>query len=86
LPPPVTGVSRDIDALGLEVEQRPTSVMTVLTLLFPAYDREVGFDHLLHQLIEGRFVPPAKSLVRLGGIAEQEVDLRGPEIAGVEFY
>src|SRR5450631_1746060 len=64
---------------------RSTSVMAVLTLFFAAHGCKVGLDHLLHQLVEAGFVPPAEPLMCLGGIAEQEVNLGGPEIAGVDF-
>ena len=82
-------VARDIHAFSFEVEQggalRPASVMTIFTLLFMARDRKVGLDHLFYQLVKGCFVPPAEPLVRLGGIAEQEIDLSGSEIARVDF-
>ena len=59
--------------------------MPVPALLFAAHSDEVGFNHLLHQIVEAGFMPPAEPLTRLGGVADQEIDLGGTEIAGVNL-
>ena len=70
---------------GADFDRAVEAWSTLATDSDARFDREVGLDHLFHQLVEGCLVPPAKPPVRLGGITEQEVNLGGPEIAWVDL-
>src|SRR5438067_2543253 len=62
------------------------------TLIVPPGPRVLGCDrgqislyHLAHEFIECRLVVPSQLLLGLPRIAKQEVNLSGPEIAGIDL-
>ena len=52
---------------------------------FAAGEFPVGFGHHLCQVLEGDLGLPAEGAAGLGGVAEEEVDLGGAEVAGVDL-
>lgn len=47
--------------------------------------RHVSIHHEVNERLERSGRRPAQELARLGGVAEQEVDLGGPEVGRVDF-
>src|SRR5690606_8679119 len=48
-----------------------------------AHQRQVGFDHHVHQALERDLGLPAERGASVGRVADQEVDLGGPEVLRV---
>ncbi len=46
---------------------------------------EIGPDHLARQFASGRAVAPAELVARLGGVADEQIDLGRAEIAAVDL-
>ena len=46
---------------------------------------EVRVDHLLGERLEGDLGRPTQELLGLGAVADQQVDLRRPEVLGVDL-
>src|SRR5665213_2922525 len=50
----------------------------------PPGGNKIARDHFLHELDERRFRLPAELCTRLGGVADQQIDLCGAEIHGID--
>src|SRR5262249_25559137 len=60
------------------------SVMAALSLGFATHGRQVCRHHLLHHIIEVRFMSPAEPLLCFGRVTDQEVDLGRTEVTWID--
>src|ERR1700686_17270 len=65
---------------------RNGSSLGAITLSRTRRTLQVGFHHLRDELVEADPVGPAQLPLRLGGIAEQLIDLGGPEVARIDRH
>src|SRR5262245_45261395 len=61
------------------------AVVAAINVFLPLHLGEIGIHHLRHQLLEAGLVLPAELGVRLGGIAQQEINFGRAEIALVDL-
>src|SRR4051812_13528177 len=66
------------------IEPCPLSHANVPSLKLPLQQGDVGIDHDANQLLKGHLCGPAEALLRLGGIANEQIDFRRSQVACVE--
>jgi hypothetical protein len=59
--------------------------MATFSYFLASHNCQICRDHLLHQVVKARFVPPAESLACFGRVAEQKIDLSRTKIPRVDL-
>src|SRR5687768_16191477 len=82
----VGGWELGVGSWELGVDRRDSGgLLRADVLLFVAgMPRQIGVHHHRHERFEVDLGPPAQGLLRLRAIADEVIDFRGPEEAGIE--